>query len=70
MSNTDDARLLIKSVEAIAVASTEDGGSMNEELCSALFWGMAHLAREAADLLDVTPDDRDQFIQMSKDGAS
>jgi hypothetical protein len=49
--NIDEAQLRIQAVQAIAEAATEDGAQLSEELSAALFWGLAHLAKEAHGLL-------------------
>lgn len=48
---TDEAAMLLLSIEAIAVAATEDGHELNPELSGALFWGLAYMATEARKLL-------------------
>jgi hypothetical protein len=50
--NTDEAQLLLQSIRAICVATTESVTELNEELGAALVWGIGHLAQEAYKHLD------------------
>lgn len=54
MNDQQDTRLLAKAIEAIATASTTDAHELTPELSAALFWGIAHLAAEAADRMEAT----------------